>query len=224
MAASQRTYPPPRWLQRRRLPSLEAAIERGVNGWETEREVDGWKTSSMAGDRNGQRVKGVSHETDPVHHFGSARPAVLVPGGATSSSAQGQAPGPPDTYVTDWDAVGTQAFTAAGLTPAEGHVIFAYVAIAVYDSVMAIEGGYRPFAIDVDAPAGASAEAAVAAAAHRTSSTTCRPRRRGSSIPRTPHRWPRSQTARRRRTAWRRASRLPLSSSPSAPTTASERR
>lgn len=93
--------------------------------------------------------------------------AVVVPGGAVSSTAQGQAGGSPDTYVTDWDAVGTQAFTAAGLTPAEGHVIFAYVAIAVYDSVMAIEGGYRPFAIDVDAPAGASAEAAVAAAAHR---------------------------------------------------------
>ena len=93
--------------------------------------------------------------------------AVVVPGGAMASTAQGQAGGSPDTYVTDWDAVGTQAFTAAGLTPAEGHVIFAYVAIAVYDSVMATEGGYRPFAIDVDAPAGASPEAAVAAAAHR---------------------------------------------------------
>jgi VCPO second helical-bundle domain len=93
--------------------------------------------------------------------------AVLVPVGAKSSSAQGQPPGSPDTYVTSWDAVGTQAFSAAGLTPAEGHVIFAYVAIAVYDSVMAVEGGYRPFAIDVDAPTGASAEAAVAAAAHR---------------------------------------------------------
>ena len=91
----------------------------------------------------------------------------VVPGGATAVSAQSQQGGPPDAYVTDWDAVGSQAFTAAGLTPAEGHVIFAYVAIAVYDSVMAIEGGYRPFAIDVDAPAGASPEAAVAAAAHR---------------------------------------------------------
>jgi hypothetical protein len=75
--------------------------------------------------------------------------------------------GPPDKYITDWDAVGTQAFTAAALSPAEGHTIFAYVAIAVYDSVMAIEGGYEPFAVDVDAPRGASAEAAVAAAAHR---------------------------------------------------------
>ena len=56
---------------------------------------------------------------------------------------------------------------AAALSPAEGHTIFAYVAIAVYDSVMAVKGGYEPFAVDVDAPGGASAEAAVAAAAHR---------------------------------------------------------
>jgi hypothetical protein len=96
---------------------------------------------------------------------------LVAPGGAIANGAtvgaQAGSTAPPDTYVTDWDVVGTQAFTAAALSPAEGHTIFAYVAIAVYDSVMAIEGGYRPFAVDVDAPAGASAEAAVAAAAHR---------------------------------------------------------
>lgn len=73
--------------------------------------------------------------------------------------------GPPDASVAYWDAVGTRAFSAAALTPAEGHTIFAYVAIAVYDSVMAVEGGYEPFLVDADAPDGASAEAAVAAAA-----------------------------------------------------------
>lgn len=88
-------------------------------------------------------------------------------GAASASSAKQQPAGPPDTYVTSWDATGTQAFSAAGLTAAEGHVIFAYVAIAVYDSVMAIEGGYDPFAVDVDAPEDTSAEAAVAAAARR---------------------------------------------------------
>ena len=92
---------------------------------------------------------------------------LVVLGGASASSAKQPVAGPPDTYVASWDAIGSQAFTAAGLTPAEGHVIFAYVAIAVYDSVMAIKGGYEPFAVDVDAPEGASAEAAVAAAAHR---------------------------------------------------------
>jgi vanadium-dependent haloperoxidase-like protein len=91
-----------------------------------------------------------------------------VSGAAAKSSAHGQPSGAPDTYVANWDAIGTQAFSAAMLTPAEGHVIFAYVGIAVYDSVMAVEGGYRPFANDVDAPQGSSAEAAVAAAAHGT--------------------------------------------------------
>jgi hypothetical protein len=93
--------------------------------------------------------------------------ALLVLGGAATGSAKSQSVAPPDTYVADWDAIGTQAFTAAALTAAEGHVIFGYVAVSVYDAVMAIEGGYEPFAVDVDAPAGASAEAAVAAAAHR---------------------------------------------------------
>jgi PAP2 superfamily len=72
---------------------------------------------------------------------------------------------PADTYVARWDEVGSQAFTASGLSAAEGHVIFAYVGIAVYDAVMAVEGGYQPFAVDLDAPDGASPEAAVAAAA-----------------------------------------------------------
>jgi hypothetical protein len=93
--------------------------------------------------------------------------AVGLSWAAATTSAYGQPASPPDTYVAAWDAIGSQAFSAASLTPAEGHVIFAYVAIAVYDSVMAVDGGYRPFAIDVDAPQGASAEAAVAAAAHR---------------------------------------------------------
>ena len=60
----------------------------------------------------------------------------------------------PDTYVSAWDAVGTQAFTAAALTPAEGHVIFGYAGIAVYDAVMAVQRTYEPFAIRTTRPAG----------------------------------------------------------------------
>jgi hypothetical protein len=85
---------------------------------------------------------------------------------ATSKATSNHPAGPPDTSVTNWDAVGTQAFSAAGLSPAEGHTIFAYVAIAVYDSVMSVRGGYEPFMVAVDAPAGTSAEAAVSSAAH----------------------------------------------------------
>ena len=69
--------------------------------------------------------------------------------------------------MSAWDAVGTQAFTAAALSPAEGHVIFGYAGIAVYDAVMAVRHKYEPFAIRTSAPRGTSPEAAVVAAAHR---------------------------------------------------------
>src|SRR5262245_52590295 len=93
--------------------------------------------------------------------------ALVSTGGIAAGATDRRSARTPDTFVTAWDAIGVQAVTAAGAAPTEGHVIFAYVAIAVYDSVMAVRGGYEPFAVDVDAPDGASAEAAVAAAAHR---------------------------------------------------------
>jgi hypothetical protein len=86
--------------------------------------------------------------------------------GSTTGRAGDHHNGPPDVSVTNWDAVGSQAFTAAALSPAEGHVIFAYLAIAEYDTIVALEGGFEPFAVDLDAPADASPQAAVAAAAH----------------------------------------------------------
>ena len=89
----------------------------------------------------------------------------LRSGGAATTRAHAQPASTPDTYVTYWDAVGSQAFTAAALPAPDGFLIFANVGIAVYDSLMAIEGGYQPFAVDVDSPEGASAQAAVAAAA-----------------------------------------------------------
>ena len=104
-----------------------------------------------------------------------AASSVVVFDDAAASNAHPA--GSPDTYVAAWDAIGVQAFSAAGLSPAEGHTIFAYVAIAVYDSVMAVKGGHEPFAVDVDAPDGASAEAAVVRRPIASSSTISRVRR-----------------------------------------------
>ena len=45
--------------------------------------------------------------------------AVSVVGlGGPVAGDDGREQGPPDTYVAAWDAVGAQAFTAAGLSPA----------------------------------------------------------------------------------------------------------
>ncbi len=96
----------------------------------------------------------------------------LVPAAAMSSAQAHQRPRlaraqSPDTSITDWDAIGTRAFTAAALSPAEGHLIFAYVSVAVYDSVMAIERDHEPVMVDAEAARNTSAEVAVAAAAHQ---------------------------------------------------------
>ena len=95
-----------------------------------------------------------------------AAAAIALGGAATTSGAHTRSAGPADTFVTDWDLIGQQAYVAAGWTVPEGHELFAYVAIAVYDSVMAIDRSYRPFMVDVAAPEDTSKEAAVAAAAH----------------------------------------------------------
>ena len=96
---------------------------------------------------------------------GLAAAVLTAPAGAARGADPARAA--PDTYVTSWDAIGIQAFTAAGLSPAEGHLIFGYVSVAVYDAVVAARPGYEPFAVRAQAPRGTSAEAAVAAAAHR---------------------------------------------------------
>jgi hypothetical protein len=90
----------------------------------------------------------------------------LAPVAVAPTVAAADPPLGPDTSVTSWDATATQAFSAAALTPAEGHTIFAYVFVAVYDAVMAVHPRYEPFLVDAHAPPGTSAEAAVAAAAH----------------------------------------------------------
>lgn len=69
--------------------------------------------------------------------------------------------------VERWDAVGQAAFTATGLSPAEGHPILGFASLAVYDTVVALRGRYEPFAVRASAARGASLTAAVAAAAHR---------------------------------------------------------
>jgi PAP2 superfamily len=96
-----------------------------------------------------------------------ATTVAVAPVPETANASDRSRHGRADTYVAAWDAIGTQAFTAAALSPAEGHVIFAYAGIAVYDAVVAVRHKYEPFAVRTRAPRGASPEAAVVAAAHR---------------------------------------------------------
>ena len=70
--------------------------------------------------------------------------------------------------VTDWNAIATTAAVVnAKRPPAAATFDLAYVHAAIYDAVNAIDGRYTPFAVSLNnVPAGASQEAATAAAAY----------------------------------------------------------
>ena len=68
--------------------------------------------------------------------------------------------------VTDWNAYGVTAVITAARGPG-GYVDLAYMHIAIYDAVNAIDGRYSAFAVHpTHVPAGSSKKAAVIAAAY----------------------------------------------------------
>lgn len=70
--------------------------------------------------------------------------------------------------VTDWNTIASTTIVAhGGKASVASGVWFAYTSIAVYDAVNAVHRRYQPFYYQGIAPAGASDEAAAAAAAHR---------------------------------------------------------
>ena len=81
--------------------------------------------------------------------------------------------------VLEWAALVQPAIhhSSATRSPASSEVLHAMVALAVYDAVVSIEGGYEPYTGYVDAPAGSDVRAAVAAAAYRTARARINPAR-----------------------------------------------
>lgn len=73
--------------------------------------------------------------------------------------------------VTDWNAIAitqARASTAPGATSAGGTSLYAaYVQLAVYNAVNAIDGRFQPYKYTITAPPGASADAAAIEAAYR---------------------------------------------------------
>ena len=96
--------------------------------------------------------------------------AVVLALGSTGTSA-GQSAPPDENAVLYWSGVAAGAIVAPpvaggpGRPPASSSVLGGMVHGAMYDAVAAVEGGLEPFATGVTAPAGASANAAVATAA-----------------------------------------------------------
>ncbi|HEV8581765.1 MAG TPA: vanadium-dependent haloperoxidase [Thermoanaerobaculia bacterium] len=68
--------------------------------------------------------------------------------------------------VLDWNGVLLNAIRVDKMSPPKASRAMAIVHVAIFDAVNGILGGYTPFHVVASAPAGASPEAAAAAAAH----------------------------------------------------------
>jgi len=75
---------------------------------------------------------------------------------------------PPGNAVQQWNTIAENTVVGSGAFQAEGFIYMAYVSAAVYDAVVSIEGGYEPYGSAMAADSGASTDAAVVEAAHRT--------------------------------------------------------
>src|SRR5215203_477249 len=88
-------------------------------------------------------------------------------GGLVAGSASPVAGAGPN-MVAQWDQIAENTVVGAGTAQIEALIYLSYTQLAVYDAVVAIEGGYEPYGPEIDPEAGANAEAAVAQAARDT--------------------------------------------------------
>ena len=86
------------------------------------------------------------------------------------AGALGASANPAPNAVTDWALIVQQSIHNAGAPRSAGtsEILHTTVMLAVYDAVVAIEGGFEPYATRILAPAGADPRAAAATAAYRT--------------------------------------------------------
>ena len=75
---------------------------------------------------------------------------------------------PPGNTVQQWNKIAEDTVVGSGAFQNEGLIYMAYTSAAVYNAVVAIQGGYEPYGTPIAAPAGASADAAVVEAAYQT--------------------------------------------------------
>jgi hypothetical protein len=91
--------------------------------------------------------------------------AVASSAGTTRNAAAAL---PAGNTVAQWNKIAEDTVVGSGAFQSEGLIYMAYVSAAVYDAVVAIEGGFEPYGSAILAPKGASVDAAVVEAAYRT--------------------------------------------------------
>jgi hypothetical protein len=92
----------------------------------------------------------------------------LAVAASPGTSREAAAALPPGNTVAQWNQIAEDTVVGSGAFQPEGWIYMAYASAAVYDAVVAIEGGFEPYSLAITAPAGASVDAAVVEAAYRT--------------------------------------------------------
>jgi hypothetical protein len=95
--------------------------------------------------------------------------AVVALGIAASAGTTREAAAalPPGNTVAQWNQITEDTVAGVDMLADEGFIYMAYASAAVYDAVVAIEGGFEPYGPAIMAPEG-SVDAAVVEAAYRT--------------------------------------------------------
>jgi vanadium-dependent haloperoxidase-like protein len=75
---------------------------------------------------------------------------------------------PPGNTAAQWNTIAENTVVGSGAFQGEGYIYMAYASAAVYDAVVAIEGGFQPYGPPITASPGASVDCAVIEAAYRT--------------------------------------------------------
>jgi VCPO second helical-bundle domain len=88
-------------------------------------------------------------------------------GASASRDARAALPPLPNT-IQQWNKIAEDTVVGSGAFQGEGEVYMSYTAAAVYDAVVAIQGGFEPYGPAVIAPPGASVDCAVVEASYRT--------------------------------------------------------
>ena len=85
-----------------------------------------------------------------------------------ASAGTAKAALPAGNAVEQWNKIAEDTVVGSGAFQNESLIYMAYESAAVYDAVVAINGGYEPYGAPIAATAGASTDAAVVEAAYRT--------------------------------------------------------
>lgn len=75
---------------------------------------------------------------------------------------------PPGNTVEQWNKIAEDTVVGSGAFQSEGFIYMGYASAAVYDAVVAIDGGFEPYGPPITAPPGASVDCAAIEAAYRT--------------------------------------------------------